>query len=163
MTPPSEVASTETYHRPRKAIFALVGAAVIAVIRLRPFRVEVAGESMSPALEPGDWCVATAGGRIKVGDVVVLEPPDRPGVEVVKRVTGGPGDEGLGFGEWFVEGDNPDASTDSRQFGPIPRPAIKGRVRFVYRPAGAGSDLSRPWGPGLSPPSARLCPWRCSS
>ena len=103
-------------------------------VRLRPFRIEVHGGSMRPTLEPGDWCLATAGGRIKAGDVVVLEPPGRPGLEVVKRVTGAPGDEGLGFGQWFVEGDNPDASTDSREFGAIPRDAIKGRVRLVYWP-----------------------------
>ena len=40
-----------------------------AALRLRPFRVEVLGDSMRPTLEPGDWCLATAGGRIKKGDL----------------------------------------------------------------------------------------------
>ena len=68
---------------------------------------------MRPALEPGDWVIATVGGHLRRGDVVVLERPDRPGLEIVKRVAGAPGDAGLGFGEWRVEGDNPVASTDS--------------------------------------------------
>jgi nickel-type superoxide dismutase maturation protease len=132
MTPPSEVGSRETYHRRRKATFAVVVAAVYALARLRPFRVEVRGDSMRPTLEPGDWCLATAGGRIGTGDMVVVRRPG--GLEVVKRITGAPGDNGLAFGEWFVEGDNAEASTDSRSFGPVARKAILGRVRLVYWP-----------------------------
>src|SRR2546423_12675721 len=134
MTPPSEVASAETYHRPRKAMFALAAVAVLALLRLRPFRVEVRGDSMRPTLAPGDWCIATRGGRVEKGDVVVVERPDQPGLELVKRVTGAPGENGLGFDEWFVEGDEPSASTDSRHFGPVHQDAIRGRVRLGYRP-----------------------------
>jgi nickel-type superoxide dismutase maturation protease len=134
ITPPPSNVSSETYHRRRKAMFVAAIAAAVSAIRLRPFRVEVDGESMLPTLEPGDWVIATAGGRVKHGDVVVVERPDRPGLEVVKRITGAPGDEGLGFGEWFVEGDNAAASTDSREFGPVSRAAIRGRVRLVYWP-----------------------------
>src|SRR5436309_6768693 len=85
MAPPSEVASTETYHRPRKAMFALVATVALAIVRLRPFRVEVRGDSMRPTLEAGDWCVATSRGRIRKGDIVVVERPDQPGLELVKR------------------------------------------------------------------------------
>jgi nickel-type superoxide dismutase maturation protease len=116
-------------------LFAAALLAGLAAARLRPFRVEARGDSMRPTLEPGDWCLATAGGPLKKGDVVVVEHPERPGLEVVKRVTGAPGEEGLGFGEWFVEGDNAAASTDSRTFGPVPRDAITGRVRLVYWPS----------------------------
>lgn len=107
---------------------------VLALVaaRLRPFRIEIAGDSMRPTLEPGEWCVATRTVRIRVGDVVVVRRPDR---DIVKRITRGPGDEGCGFGEWFVEGDNPAASTDSRHFGPVRRDAVIGRVRYVYWPA----------------------------
>ncbi|MFN2544370.1 MAG: S26 family signal peptidase [Actinomycetota bacterium] len=113
---------------------AVAAALAWAAFRLRPFRVEVRGESMRPTLEPGDWCLALAGGRVRSGDVVVLERAERPGLELVKRVTGAPGDEGLGSGDWRVEGDNPDASTDSRAFGAVRREAMRGRVAFLYWP-----------------------------
>jgi signal peptidase I len=61
-------------------------------------------------------------------------------LEVVKRVTGAPGDDvggrPLGPNEWFVTGDNAEASSDSRTFGPVGRRDIVGRVRFVYWPPG---------------------------
>jgi type IV secretory pathway protease TraF len=34
--------------------------------------------------------------------------------------------------EWYVQGDNLDESTDSRQLGPVERNAILGRVWFRY-------------------------------
>ena len=133
MSPPSS-SFGQTYHPPRKATFAAAAVLLIAAVRLRPFRVEIRGDSMRPALEPGDWVIATAGGHLRKGDVVVLERPDRPGLEIVKRLAGAPGDGGLGFGEWRVEGDNPVASTGSRAFGPVRRADIRGRVRVVYWP-----------------------------
>ena len=123
----------------RIALLAAGAAAAWAALRWRPFRVEVAGSSMAPALHPGDWALAVRGGPIRKGDVVVVRHPDRPGREMVKRVTGTPGEEvhpgrTLGRDEWFVVGDNAEASTDSRTLGPVPRSAIVGRVRFVYWP-----------------------------
>ena len=91
---------------------------------------------MWPTLRPGDWAIATAGGRLKKGDVIVVEHPARPGAEMVKRLTGAPGEAGLGFGQWRVAGDNAEASTDSRTFGPVRRDLIRGRVRLVYWPPG---------------------------
>ena len=85
--PPRENDEAETYHRRRGALFAAAVAAVaLAAFRLRPYRIEIAGGSMRPTLEPGDWCVATAAARPRSGHVVVLERPDRPGLEVVKRL-----------------------------------------------------------------------------
>src|SRR5205823_4794221 len=127
--PPRENDEAETYHRRRGALFAAAMAAVaLAAFRLRPFRIEIAGGSMRPTLEPGDWCVATAAARPRSGHVVVLERPDRPGLEVVKRLVrpAAPG--------WLVAGDDPAASTDSRHFGPVRPGAIRGRVRLVYWP-----------------------------
>lgn len=117
-------------------------------LRWKPFRVEVKGPSMAPALLPGDWTLAVKPGRLRRGDVVVMEHPGRPGFEMVKRVMGVPGDlapDGriLEEDEWWVEGDSPRESTDSRQFGRVGRGAIKARVRLVYGPPGRARLLRR--------------------
>jgi nickel-type superoxide dismutase maturation protease len=107
-------------------------AAVTAWWRWRPFRIEVAGNSMSPTLEAGDWALAVRPFRIRPGDVVVLEHPDRPGLELVKRVVrvaaGEPTDRAI-----WVEGDA-GRSTDSRSFGAVPRASIRGRVVLIWWP-----------------------------
>jgi nickel-type superoxide dismutase maturation protease len=113
-------------------------AAITAAVGLsRPFRVEVAGESMTPTLRPGDWLLATRTGRIRRGSVVVLRHPGRS-LDLVKRVRAVPGDEVdgriLGPDEFLVVGDNQRTSTDGRSFGPVPREAIEGVVRFRYHP-----------------------------
>src|SRR5205823_1016755 len=95
MSAPFRATSHQTYHRRRVRLIGLLPAAVAvwAVMRWRPFRVEVAGPSMEPALFAGDWVLATAGGRIEQGDVVVIRHPERPGIEMVKRVSGMSGDQ----------------------------------------------------------------------
>jgi signal peptidase I len=120
------------------AFVALV-AVVCAIVRWRPFRVEVRGPSMAPTLRDGDWALAVAPGRVRRGDVVMLEHPVHPGVELVKRVRGVEGDlapDGgvLGAGEVWVEGDRPERSSDSRAFGPVRIERVKARVALVYWP-----------------------------
>ena len=102
----------------------MAGAAVgvafaFSFLRWKPFKVEVRGPSMAPTLVPGDWALAVAPGKLRRRDVVVVEHPSRPGFELVKRITGiadelAPDGRILETGEWWVEGDNPDLSTDSR-------------------------------------------------
>jgi signal peptidase I len=109
---------------------------------------------MRPALLDGDVVLAFAGARPAVGDVVVAEHPGRPGYEVIKRVAGGPGDVAragpdggapvpLGAREWFLLGDAPDESTDSRSFGPVRTEHLRGVVRFVLWPAGRVGPVRR--------------------
>ena len=92
---------------------------------------------MEPSLHEGEWAVAVRR-RVRVGDVVVVEHPERRGFELVKRVAGAPGDavhgRRLAAGEWWVEGDRVHASTDSRAFGPVRRSSIHGTVVLVYAP-----------------------------
>ena len=90
---------------------------------------------MRPTLEPGDWAIAVAPERVRRGDVVVVEHPERPGFEMVKRVAAVSGDGAAdGVARVWVEGDDPSASTDSRTFGALPGDLIRGRVRLVWWP-----------------------------
>jgi nickel-type superoxide dismutase maturation protease len=109
-----------------------------ACLRWKPSRVLIEGGSMAPTLARGDWALAIPARNPKVGDVVVVEHPERPGYEVVKRLVARPrdrvGDRTLGRDEWWVEGDFAPASTDSRQFGPVRRDGLRGRVVLIYWP-----------------------------
>jgi nickel-type superoxide dismutase maturation protease len=151
MPTPFEPRREQTYHRRRFGLFALVvaaGGALWFLGRWRPVRVEIVGGSMAPGLVPGDWALATEARRLRRGDVVVLEHPGRPGVDLVKRVAAVPGDRTgpgrrLGSGELFALGDHPEASTDSRAFGPVSEGSVRGRVRFVYWPPARVGVLRR--------------------
>jgi signal peptidase I len=135
-----------TYHRGADARKVAVAALIVGIAaaygfrRWRPFRLEVEGASMRPALEPGDWAIAVARARVRRGDVVVVEHPERPGFEIVKRVVHVPGDVAPGglelVDEIWVEGDEPQGSTDSRRFGAVPIGRVRGRVRVVWWPPG---------------------------
>ena len=101
---------------PRELVAWLVG---------RRLRLRVAGDSMRPALKPGDFVFAkTSLGPAwmpEVGDIVVCKHPHHDRL-LIKRVTD------LVGGRVVVRGDNPLESTDSRSFGPLPREAILGVV-----------------------------------
>jgi len=121
----------------------LAGASVLVLagwtfLRTRPSRVAIEGPSMAPTLLPGDWALVVVPRSYRQGDVVVVEHPGRPGYEMVKRLTGGPGDvvgdRTLGPDEYWVEGDFAQASTDSRGFGPVTRDELKAKVVLVYWP-----------------------------
>jgi nickel-type superoxide dismutase maturation protease len=94
-------------------------------------RYEVAGESMTPSIAPGERVVVNRAaywfGRPRAGDVVVVRDPRVEDRMLVKRIeAGADGDD------WLVRGDNSSASTDSRAFGPVPRDLIVGKVWFHY-------------------------------
>lgn len=83
---------------------------------------------MEPTLRNGDWWIARRGGRVRVGDVVLVAHPERPGLRVVKRVVR------RSEAGWWVEGDNPTASEDSRTFGPVAEDLLVARLFLRYRP-----------------------------
>lgn len=128
----------QRYHGHLKRFFPLAVTAMLVWLRWRPFRVTVEGESMSPTLGPGDYLVAVRSRTVRRSSLVVVEHPARPGYEMVKRVAGVPGervgDRILGPDEYWVIGDNEVGSTDSRDFGPVGREAIRGAVVLQYGP-----------------------------
>ena len=91
-------------------------------------RVEVTGESMLPALAPGDRLLVLRPARARVGDLVAVADPRLPERTLVKRVAAR-GPEGV-----TVLGDNPSASTDSRQLGPLAPGRVRGRAVYRYFP-----------------------------
>ena len=116
------------------------------------------------------WKQLTSG--ISVGDVVVVQHPDRRGT-VCKRIVGLPGDlvvdppsleirrnqnkrriyqHGLLVipdGHIWIEGDNPRNSADSRNYGPVPAALIVGRVACRVWPLRGSAMMQR---------GARPCP-----
>jgi nickel-type superoxide dismutase maturation protease len=87
---------------------------------------------MQPTLRSGALVVAErlkASTRLRAGDVVVARHPERPGLEIIKRVHSIDAE-----GSVFLLGDNAAPSTDSRNFGPITRDQIVALVRWRYWP-----------------------------
>ena len=91
------------------------------------FAVSIAGRSMEPAMRPGDWWLVRQRASVRPGCVVLMEQPDRPDLLVVKRVLRR---DGAG---WWVQGDNLEASVDSRTYGAVPDSSIRGVLWFRYR------------------------------
>jgi nickel-type superoxide dismutase maturation protease len=91
-------------------------------------RVAVHGDSMRPALEPGDRLLVVGFLRPSPGGIVALVDPREEGRVMVKRVSA------VDAAGLTVLGDNPTASTDSRTFGPVPPHLVLGRAVYRYWP-----------------------------
>jgi nickel-type superoxide dismutase maturation protease len=100
-------------------------------------RVRITGDSMLPAFQPGDRLLVGPPAWIRPGAVVAVEDPRSPGRLMVKRV------HAVDRSGVDVRGDNVQASTDSRQFGPVPRGRLVGRIVYRYGPPGRTG-----WWPG---------------
>jgi nickel-type superoxide dismutase maturation protease len=85
---------------------------------------------MRPTLRPGDRLLVARLGHAKQGDIVVVRDPRSPSRLICKRVVS------ADARHIVVRGDNPDASTDSRAFGPVPVEWVLGRVLRRYYPRG---------------------------
>ena len=113
-----------------------------------PCRVAVRGQSMAPALLPGDHLLVRPARRLRRRDLVVVADPAAPGRWVVKRIAALPGDR-IVVGDRTLEagdglillGDNADHSTDSRDYGPVAVAAVHGRVWYRYAPAARAGRL----------------------
>jgi nickel-type superoxide dismutase maturation protease len=126
---------------------ALLGLVAVLVASRRALDVvEVEGRSMTPGLQPGDRLLVEAltyrSRPPKIGDVVLASDPRDSARELIKRVAA----VDSAGGTVVLAGDAPEASTDSRTFGPIPLATIRWRVAGRYWPV-------RRW-----PASLRGCP-----
>ena len=104
--------------------------------RLR--RVAVIGQSMEPKYHDGDWLLVGIGWPTTTGCVLLARDPRARDRLVVKRAIR---QEDSG---WWVEGDNDERSTDSRQYGLIRNELILGRVLFRYHRPGRILRYHRP-------------------
>jgi nickel-type superoxide dismutase maturation protease len=86
---------------------------------------------MAPSLAPREHVLVSRAaywfGRPRAGDVVVVRDPRQRDRLLIKRIDGAAGDSA-----WLVRGDNADASTDSRTFGPVARELVVGKVIARY-------------------------------
>jgi nickel-type superoxide dismutase maturation protease len=112
----------------RGLIWILVAILVGFVVRRWLDVVEVRGQSMAPALLPGDRLLVARVGPPRVGDVVLAADPRDGSRELVKRVAG------LDEGGVTLRGDNGSRSTDGRTFGALPPSAVRWRVIGRYWP-----------------------------
>ncbi len=104
-------------------------------------RVTVHGQSMVPGLLPGDRLLVVPVRRLRPGQVVAVPDPRHPARLLVKRVAA----VDRSGARVTVLGDNPPASTDSRDFGPVPRASVVGRAVYRYAPAGRAGRLPAAW------------------
>ena len=79
----------------------------------------VQGLSMLPNLKPGKIVIGWNYGKPKVGEIIIFR---HNGLEKIKRVGN------IDHDKFFVFGDSPNDSTDSRQFGSIDTDQILARV-----------------------------------
>lgn len=88
----------------------------------------VVGASMWPTFKQGEIVVGSTNvADVQVGDVVMVE---HDGLEKIKRVAD------VRPGEIYVLGDNPSASSDSRNFGWLSQGSVKAKIiwsRFLGR------------------------------
>ncbi|MBE7386237.1 MAG: nickel-type superoxide dismutase maturation protease [Leptolyngbya sp. SIO1E4] len=93
--------------------------------RYRRFR--VTGHSMTPLLRPGNEVLIDPTAYTHTlptpGDIVVAAHPQQPALRIIKRVEFVEPD-----GRCYLKGANPDASSDSRQFGLVPQAQVMGKV-----------------------------------
>ncbi len=88
----------------------------------------VSGDSMRPALAPGDRVLILRTRRPRPGDIAAVVDPRDGSRVLLKRVAATSGTTVV------VVGDNPGSSTDSRHFGPVPRENVVGVAVYRYSP-----------------------------
>lgn len=78
----------------------------------------VSGDSMIPTYRSGDTLLGLRWFVPRLGQIVVAHT-NKPLIKRITRITNG---------QIWIEGDNPDHSTDSRHFGPVARRQIEAKI-----------------------------------
>ena len=98
----------------------------------------VEGDSMEPTYSAGDWLMGrwanyklTGWNKVSVGDVVVIERDEQPGIFYVKRIKEIRG-VGMDNAAIYLLSDN-EAGNDSRQWGWLPVTSIRAKIQFRMR------------------------------
>ena len=95
---------------------------------------------MRPTLDVGDWILALPPRwlRPRAGRIAVCRDPREGGLMVKRLLSREPG------GGWYVIGDTPSRSTDSRHFGAVSEERVEGVAWCRYGPR-RGWDLRWRW------------------
>lgn len=110
-------------------VFTLLAFALIAITGT--FSIQgVDGNSMSPSFSSGDYILVMANKAPKDGDVVILDTSriskyKQKSEHIIKRYYADKSKTG-----YYVLGDNPSVSYDSRYFGEVEKEAYEGCVVF---------------------------------
>ncbi len=83
----------------------------------------VEGDSMFPALKDGDLVLINPYADLAIGDIVLAQHPFKQSVKIIKRIK-----EISPEGKYYLVGDNPSGSSDSRSFGAISAKDILGKA-----------------------------------
>ncbi len=75
-------------------------------------------------LKEGDQVVVDKKAKVEVGDIVIAKHPFKKNVEMIKMIESIDKD-----GNYFLIGDNPNESTDRRNFGFVKKSGILGKVK----------------------------------
>ena len=98
---------------------------------------KIQGDSMLPHLQSEDRILINPRITPRSGDVVVAWHPSKPGLRLIKRL------HGMEPNGMILLGDNPSASTDSRQLGPIPTALMIGVAVSRLRKSPTTSSATR--------------------
>ena len=111
----------------------LVGQSLATLLTgLKTYKIPARG--MEPALQIGDHVMVDI--RVyrhrppQVGEVIVFVHPSDPAIRMIKRVAEAP--KGTAGDALFVLGDDLENSSDSRQWGPVPLTAVRGKALYIY-------------------------------
>jgi len=106
------------------------GELLLLMLRKRK-RLKVVGESMLPILQPGDEIIvdphAYERSLPQIEDIVVTVHPLQKSLTIVKRIAALDTKD-----RYFLLGDNPKGSTDSRHWGTIKLADIAGKVTSQF-------------------------------